>query len=948
MHFQVLGPVRVTMAGTEIAVTAARDRTMLAMLLLHANQPVPVDRLVDAIWAGPSVPRHARTQLQGCVHRLRRQLAGDTGTGTGPVIVTEPGGYRLTVDPASFDLLEFRRLLAEARAHAGDPDPGQAIRRYRAALRLWRGPALAGVDSRLVRDAATALDEERTRAQEECLAAELAAGAGGELIAEITELVHQHPLREGLHQALMLALYRAGRLADALAAYRRARQLLHDELGTDPGSELQRLHQAILNRSPEIGPAPPATRPAPPPPVPRELPAEVPGFIGRVDALRALHQLLPGGGAAPGPVAIAAITGTAGVGKTALAVHWAHRVAGEFPDGQLYVNLGGFDPDRPPVAPAEALRGFLDALRVPPRRIPAGLDAQAALYRSLLAGRRMLVVLDNARDPSQIRPLLPGSGGSVVLVTSRSRLLSLVSAVGARPLALELLPPAEARQLLVHRLSAARVAAEPAAVDQLIDGCAGLPLALAIVAARAAVDPDLRINELAAELRQARHRLDALSDPDPVADVRSALDVSYRTLSGPAARLFRLLGLHPGPDFSAPAAASLLAGDPAAVRPPLAELARANLVEEPAPGRFRFHDLLRAYAAELARLHEPEQLRQRAIRRMLDFYLHSAEAAARALSPHRPRLRLPAAPAGVVPEQPEDHQAALAWFTGELPVLLAAVDRAVALGLDQPAWQLAWTSGTFLQRQARYQEWADAQRTALEAARRLGDLAAQATTHRSYANARSAQGSYDDAHTHLRLALDLFERLDDRIGQGLTLFHIGKLLDRQGRQKEALCYAHRALTLFQESRDRYGQALAQNAIGWLHTQLGNHQQALDHCQQALELQQQLDDRIGQAATWDSLGHAHHCLGHHQAATNCYRRALELIRASVARYQEADVLSRLGDAHHAAGELTAAGEAWRAAMRILQEIEHPEAEQVRAKLRRHLPDLDLPGRPAAGS
>jgi tetratricopeptide (TPR) repeat protein len=671
---------------------------------------------------------------------------------------------------------------------------------------------------------------------------------------------------------------------------------------------------------------------------PRQLPAATAGFTGRAAELAALSDLLQEP-AAGGTMMISAVGGTAGIGKTALAVHWAHQVADRFPDGQLYVNLRGFDPAGPPMTPAEAVRGFLDAFEVPPERIPVSLDAQAALYRSLLAGRRVLVVLDNARDAGQVRPLLPGSPGCVVVVTSRNRLTSLIAAEGARPLTLDLLTLEEARHLLACRIGAGRVAAEPPAVDEIIASCARLPLALSIVAARAAVHPAFRLAALAGELRDARGGLEAFHSGEVAADVRAVFSWSYHQLSTETARLFRLLGLHPGPDISAPAAASLAALPAGHARSALAELARAHLVTEHAPGRFAFHDLLRAYATEQARAHDAEDDQQAAVRRMLDHYLHTAHTAT-ALSRH-PRwepLTLPSPQPGVIPEQPADCTAALAWFEAEHPVLLAVIPQAAA-GWDISAWQLPWTLMDYFDRRGHWHDWAATQHAALDAARRHTDRQGQAHAHEGIGYAYGSLGRYDDARDHLQQALALFGELGDQAGQAYTHTDLGWVLQHAGCLADSLRHAQQAVVLFRALGHRHGQARALNSCGWYNALLGDHRQALTCCEQALALQRDLGDRRGEAYTLDSLGYACHHLGHHQQAITYYQQSLALNDALGESYGKAVVLSHLGDACHAAGDLAAARAAWQNALDILDQLGHvpgpspglPDASQIRVKL-----------------
>jgi tetratricopeptide (TPR) repeat protein/transcriptional regulator with XRE-family HTH domain len=667
-------------------------------------------------------------------------------------------------------------------------------------------------------------------------------------------------------------------------------------------------------------------------PVPRQLPGAVAHFTGRAAELAELTGLLEQAGAQPaGTVVISAIGGTAGVGKTALALHWAHQVAGRFGDGQLYVNLRGYDPSGTPAAPEAAIRGFLDALGVPPARIPPGPEAQAGLYRSLLAERRMLIVADNARDEQQVRSLLPASPGSLVLVTSRSQLGGLAAANGAALISLDVLTHGEAVQLLTARLGTARAAAEPAAVDRIARLCACLPLALGVAAARAAARSGLPLAALAAELADSASRLEALDAGDPGSSVRAVFSWSTRQLTGEAARMFRLLGIHPGPDITAAAAASLAGRGQPQARALLCELARAHLIAEHLPGRYAFHDLLRAYAAEQARHTDSVTGRREATGRMLDHYLHTAARAALLLMPSQEPVVLAPPRPGAAPGQPADHRQAMAWFEAEHQVLIAAVTLAVASGFDAHAWQIPWAMSSFLQARGRLQEWAAAQRTALAAATRLGDTAAQALSGRLLANARTELGDHDQARGHYARSLTLYQRLGNRLGEAKILHSLGFAAQRQGRYADALRHAEQALRLYQASGDKANEAVALNNVGWDHCLLGDYQQARAFCRQALIVSAEAGHRWAEGDAWDSLGYAEHHLGNLADAAACYQRALRLFRESGARFDEAATLTRLGDARHAAGEQAHARQAWQQALAILEDLQHPHAAQARAKL-----------------
>jgi tetratricopeptide (TPR) repeat protein/transcriptional regulator with XRE-family HTH domain len=666
--------------------------------------------------------------------------------------------------------------------------------------------------------------------------------------------------------------------------------------------------------------------------VPRQLPPAAIDFTGRAVELQALTRMLEQAEAgAPGTVVISAIGGTAGVGKTALALHWAHRVTERFSDGQLYVNLRGYDPAGTPATAAEAIRGFLDALGVPPGRIPPGPEEQAGLYRSLLAERRMLIVADNARDEQQVRPLLPASPGSLVLVTSRSQLSGLAAADGAQLISLDVLTHGEAVHLLAARLGDARAIAEPGAIDQIAGLCACLPLALAVAAARAVARPGFPLVALADELADSADRLDALDAGDPGSSVRAVFSWSYQQLSPEAARLFRLLGIHPGPDITVPAAAGLAAIAEAGAHRLLRELARAHLIAEHVPGRFSFHDLLRAYAAEQARHTDSDADRRDATGRVLDHYLHTAACAARLLNPAMESVVLAPPRSGAAPGQSADRRQAQAWFEAEHQVLLAVLTLAAESGFDTHAWQLPWAMTGFLQR-GHWQDWADSQRTAFAAATRLGHTAAQALSGRLLALACTGLGDHDQARGHFASSLTLYQRLGDRLGQAKIEQSLGLLAEHQGHYADALRHAEQALCLYQATGDKTTETEALNAVGWCHGLLGDYQQARAFCRQALTLCAEAGNDWLEGYIWDSVAYAEHHLGHLAEAAACYQRALSIAREGGDHRLEALVLAHLGDTHHAAGDLAQAGKAWQQALPILDDLQHPDAEQVRAKLR----------------
>jgi len=667
-------------------------------------------------------------------------------------------------------------------------------------------------------------------------------------------------------------------------------------------------------------------------PVPRLLPPAVSHFVGRTDVLKILNEFAGDAARHSGAVPIAAIGGLAGIGKTALAVHWAHQVADQFSGGQLYVDLRGFGPSGSPVTSAEAIRGFLDALGVPAAQMPAGLEARMARYRSLLAGRRVLVVLDNAHDATQVRPLVPGSPGCLVVVTSRNQLDGLAASTGARLLALDVLSEEDSSELLAAIVGSQRAGAEPDAVAEIAGLCGRLPLALAIAAARTAARPGLPLAALATEFRDARDRLDALDAGDPATSVRAVFSWSADQLTGSGARLFRLLGVHPGPDITAPAAASLAGTGLAQARRDLAELARACLVTEHDPRRYGMHDLLRAYASEQARACHADAARRAAAGRALDHYLHTARAASVLLNPLREQqITLPDPQPGVAPEHLADGRHALAWFEAEHRVLLAAAGLAGRDGFDACAWQLPWAMAEFLDRRGYWDEQSAIERAGLAAAERLGDKAGQAVARRLLGYSCARRGDNEEARACLAPCLELYRQLGDLDGQARVRQSLSYVANQQGHFADAIGHDQQALVLFRATGHRVGQAAALNNIGWNHALLGDLEQARMFCQQALALHRELASP-GEPHTWDTLGYIEHQLGRYGEAANCYRNALAIFREQRYRFYQAHTLTHLGDTHYAADDRRQARQAWQQALAILDALRHPDADQVRAKLR----------------
>jgi len=959
MEFGVLGPVEVWADGRAVDAGHTRQRAVLAVSLLEAGRAVPAEVLIDRVW-GEDPPQSVRNVLYGYVARLKALIA--SGQDPDITLSRRPGGYVLHARPDQVDVCRFRRLVTEATAAEDDEQAATALGK---ALAQWRGPALAGLDSPWLNTMRAALELERAAAVLDLNDIRLRRGEHGKLAAELAAQATESPADERLIGQLMLALYRCGRQAEALHCYDRTRRHLADELGADPSPPLAALYQQILRADPALTHEPaPASRPAAPAKgtspaaphtgaVPRELPADVAAFTGRSAELAELDGLLAatvsteadaragadgevaGRGAAAGPApaaVISAVSGTAGVGKTALAVHWAHRAAaaGRFPDGQLHVNLRGYDPARP-MTPADALAGFLRALGVPGRDIPPDQDQRAARYRSLLSGKRMLVLLDNASHAEQVRPLLPGTPGCAVLVTSRDALAGLVARDGAARLDLDLLPLGEATALLTA-LIGEPARADPNAAAELARQCARLPLALRVAAERAAARPRVPLADLVADLVGQQQRLDLLdAGDDPRTAVRAVFSWSYQELSDRAARMFRLLGLHPGPDISVPAAASLAATAETDARHLLQGLARAHLIAEHVPGRYALHDLLRAYAAEQARHTGDDTGRHEAIGRVLDHYLHTAARAARLLNPALEPVAPTPPRTGAAAGQPADRQQAVTWFKAEHQVLLAAVTLAAESGFDTHAWQLPWAMAPFLHARLHWQDWAATQRTALAAATRLDDLTAQAVCCRLLGHACTNLGDHDQARGHFGASLMLYQRLGDRLGEARIHQHLGNLTGRQGRYADALGHVEQALRLYQAIGDNANQAEALNNIGWYHAILGDFRQARASCRLAVTRAVEADHRRTEGKAWDSVGYAEHHLGNLAEAAACYQRALGLFREAGDRLDAADTLTRLGETCRAAGEPARARDAWLQALAVLQYLDHPDAAKVRAKL-----------------
>jgi DNA-binding SARP family transcriptional activator/tetratricopeptide (TPR) repeat protein len=881
LEFRLLGPLEVRRDGTPVPLTAAKTRVLLAALLVDTNRTVPVSTLVERLW-GADVPAEPRNTLQKQVARLRQAL--------GPsAITTRPDGYLIEVPDDALDTLRFEALTRSARS--APPERASAL--LAQALDLWRGDPLADVPSEaLHQEFVPVWTERRLAALEQRVEADLLLGRHDDLTTELSELTTRHPLRERFWAQRMLALYRSGRQAEALDSYQHLSRTLADELGTDPSPDLRELHQQILTNTVDSPP------PAAPAPARNDLPGDIADFEGRAAELDQLLQ--DGETRRPRPLAvvISAIDGMAGVGKTTLAVHAAHRLADQYPDGQLFLDLHGHA-EGEPTEPGAALDALLRAIGVPGERIPADLDQQSSLWRSELATRRMLLVLDNAVSAAQVRPLLPGNPACLALVTSRRRLTDLD---GAHTLSLDVLSPGEAVALFTSVVGVERAAAEPEAVREVLRLCGYLPLAVRIAAARLRSRPAWTVARLVKRLN-GHNPLAELEVGDR--SVALTFSLSYQHLGRQQQKFFRLLGLHPGPDFDVYAAASLAHIDLAEADRLLEELVDVHLLQQPTPGRYRFHDLLREHARHLASSLLPEDAGRAATARMLDYYLYTSDSAARLIAPGQRQLRLDPTRQPDVSPQLADKDTAQQWQERELPTLVKVLDHAAAEDWNQHVWQLAHTLWHVFYLRGYVRDWLSTHELAAASAERARESAGLAASLLHLGIALFDSGRLAEAASRYQQAGVIYEQLGDIEGLAHVHNNMGTIHNDLGNYLTAADHHRAALRIRQEAGDRWNESNSLNNLGIALFRLGDFESALDCYQKSESIYEEVGDLRGLGMTLSNTGHLLATTGRIDDGLQLLLRALDLTRQHGDRITETEILKSIGLAHYLRNDLNEA-------------------------------------------
>ncbi|ASO20887.1 DNA-binding SARP family transcriptional activator/tetratricopeptide (TPR) repeat protein [Actinoalloteichus hoggarensis] len=937
VEFRLLGPLEARRDGAVVSLGGRRQRSVLAALLLRSNEVAGTGYLAEAIWETP--PAAPESNIRTYVAGLRRALRG-VGE-SDDRIATRSGGYLLAVRPGELDLAVFEEHAREGEHAVRRRDFTRAVDHLERALALWRGRPLEGSTlGTLLAAEADRIEDRRLAVVEQHAQAWIALGRPDLVIGGLRALVAEHPYREELWAQLMLALYHGDRQADALAAFTQVRQRLVTDLGIEPGPRLQRLHQEILSVEPiEAGVRDGSAHADDAVSVARayrQLPMDIVEFTGRTAELtRMLRIVEEHGDPAATAVPVIAIEGMAGVGKTRLAVHAAHRIVGQgrFDEMQLWTDLHGFDPEHPPADPAEVLAGFLRLLGVPGQHIPHGLDARAALYRDRLVGRRVLVLLDNAATEEQVRPLLPGTADCLVLITTRRRLSGLD---GTRPLPLGVLGTAEAVALLAHIAGDGRVEAEPTAARRVVELCGGLPLAVVLAARRLRNRPSWTVGDLVERLADAERRLARLSAG--ALGVHVIFDLSYRALPPRHRRLFRLLGVHPGDDITAHTAAALGDLHPDDAESLLEDLLDEHLLHQSTPGRYHFHDLLRSFARERAHAEESASDRDGAVTRLLSWYLHAAEGARRLLEPHRGQpVRLhPLLTRHPVPV-PADHEQALAWCEAERGGLLAAVHAALEIEQLSIAWQLPSILLNFYYRRSHWADWLTTHRIALKAARALDEQHGQGLIWRGLGIAQHDLRHFTEAVDCYQRAQRILDTVGDRNGQAWNLNNLGiGYIDLERLDDARGCFAA-ALPGFRETGDRQGEGICLSNLGDTLRRLGLRAEATAHLQEALHIQHDMTDQASLRFTLTCLGDLLHDGGDWAEAARHHREAVVVSERVGDQRMVARALIGLARALEATGDTDTALRHRRRALVIFDELGDPQAEVLRPLLGR--PPID---------
>ncbi|MEU7000278.1 BTAD domain-containing putative transcriptional regulator [Nonomuraea sp. NPDC046570] len=936
LRFAVLGPVRAWRDGEELDLGTPLQRSILAMLLLRQGRSVTPTEMIDAVW-GEDAPPRALGALRTYVSRLRTVLEPDRSPRSRPDLLTSVGrGYALRLPEGTLDLARFERGIAEAETARRLGRLDQAADALRAALTLCEGEPLSGAVGPYAEHQRDRLIETRISVVETLMDVDLELGRHAAIVSELIALTADHPLREGLRAQLMLAYYRCGRQGDALNVFTETRDALIEELGIEPGPELTALHQRILAADPTLAaPTPAASAPEEPEaatgtaddepahelPRPAQLPAAVNDFTGRREVAGRIRGLLSAQGSAEG-VPVAAICGIGGVGKTALAVHVAHSADDLFPDGQLYADLRGYTEEA--TAPESALGAFLRALGIPADVIPEGLSERSALYRSLLADRRILVLLDNARDAQQVMPLLPGSAGCAAIVTSRGKLADLPA---ARLIDLDVMEPDEALSLFAAVAGPERVAAERAAAMDVVAACGFLPLAVRIVAARLAARPSWTVASLVPRLADEARRLDELRVGNLAVEATFAL--GYGQLDPAQARAFRLLSLPNGPDISTGAAAAVLSLSTLETEDLLESLVDTSLLEAPAPGRYRFHDLLKLFARRILEKTERPQARTMALRRLLGFYLASAQSAHRlAYEGSMIAENLVVVGSGRTFASADD---AVAWLIAEGDSLFATINQAAGSSRTAehllPAGDLLVAMEPLLESGTHMREFDQGTRAVLATARKISDSASELRSRYVLGRVLFGANRLPEAEEQFRIVLDLSNAGDEVVVTGEVLNALAVVSGRRRRHNEALAWFDAAMKFYRDNNVPAGEALVLSYSARDHLGLGHQEDAISAAEKGLAIFTELGSGAGTARARYHLGIVLSRVGRLNEAVHHHAECLAFFRASKQRVWEQRVCTRLAETFIAAERFPDAVRHAEQALLVSREIGHPFGEAL---------------------